>query len=88
MQYPAKSPAAAQARARRELKDKLFQAFGGPGATQKTIADAAHRLTSKSRRQIITYLHEEADAPHWVLNLVTDYVIAKTERLARRIEGP
>ena len=87
VKFPAKSPAAAQAKARRELREKLEQAFGGPGSTQQSIAAAGHRLTAKSKRQIINYLKEEADAPHWVLVLVTEYVIDKTERLARRIEG-
>lgn len=87
MQFPAKSPAVAQARARKDLADKLMAAFGGPGKTQQAVAKAAHRLVDKSERQIITYLRQEADAPHWVVDLVNEYVIAKTERLARRIEG-
>lgn len=87
MHFPAKSAASAQARARRNLKEKLFFAFGGPGKNQQDIAKEAKGKLERSERQIINYLKEEADAPHWVMDIVTEIVIAKTERLARRIEG-
>jgi len=87
VQFPAKSVAEAQARARRNLRELLFAAFGGPGKNQQDIAKAAKPRIKRSERQIITYLKEEADAPHWVMDIVTEIVIAKTERLARRIEG-
>lgn len=88
LKNPALSPAQEQAIARREVADLIWRAFGGPGKTQKAVAAAGAKLTGYSERQIVNYLKMEHDAPLWLARTVEKYVIAKTERLARRIEGP
>lgn len=87
MKNPAYSPDQWRQMKRREVASLIHQAFGGPGATQKAVAQAARKLTGTSERQVINYLHKEHDAPAWFVDMIRTHVIAKTERLARRIEG-
>lgn len=81
------SAAARRDAARKKVSDLIWAGFGDVGHSQKAVAKAAARLTKKSERMIINYMQRKNDAPHYVAEMLEDWVVAKTERLARRIGG-
>lgn len=87
MQNVAKSVASVREATRKKISDLIWAGFGDAGHTQKAVASAAARLTRISERQIINYMQRKHDAPHYIAEILEDYVVAKTERLARRIGG-
>ncbi|WP_296222427.1 hypothetical protein [uncultured Sphingomonas sp.] len=74
-------------RARKKVADLIWEAFGDAGHTQAAIAKAAAKLTKMSDRQMINYMQRKADPPLHVADALEAYVVAKTERLARRLGG-
>lgn len=73
-------------RARKRVADLIWEACGHEG-TQAAVARAAAKLVKMSDRQMINYMQRKADPPLHVADALEAYVIAKTERLARRIGG-